>query len=112
MKTKKEITTEQLKELFEQQDYNVFLTEQDGVQCAEVEKWTDGGVDMVIWLNPFSIKEFESYINDFDIDNEIMLHRQDKLYCANFTIKESLKDFNDFHKQLKKDLKEICKKAK
>ena len=69
MKTKK------LKEFFEQQGFNVHLSKQDKVQCAEVEKWTDGGVDMIIWLNPFTVEEFKGYINDFDVDELIVSYR-------------------------------------
>ena len=59
---------EKLKTFFEENGFNVSLHIQDNVQCAELEKWTFGGVDMIIWLNPFTPEEFKSYVNDFDID--------------------------------------------
>jgi len=95
------MTTKKLKAFFEKEEFNVFLTEEDNVECAEVEKWTDGGVDMIFWLKPFTADEFKKRVNDFDIDEEIDTHRQDKLYKSNFTISESLKDFTDFHNHLK-----------
>lgn len=95
------MTTKKLKKFFEENDFNVFLTKQDNVQCAEIEKWTDGSVDMNIWLNPFTVEEFKSYVDDFDVDEEIDLHRQDKQYKNVFTISQSLKDFTDFHNHLK-----------
>jgi len=95
------MTTENLKNFFEEKDFNVHLTEQDGNQCAEVETWTNGGVNMILWLNPFSIEEFEQRVNDFDVDEEIELHRQGQDYKNAFTIKESVKDFEDFHIRLK-----------
>ena len=95
------MTTENLKNFFEEKDFNVHLTEQDGNQCAEVETWTNGGVNMILWLNPFSIEEFEQRVNDFDVDEEIELHRQGQDYKNAFTIKESVKDFQDFHIRLK-----------
>lgn len=100
MKTKK------LQKFFEDNGFIVYLCEQDGVQCAEIEKWTNGGVDMIIWLNPFTVKEFKSYVDDFDVDEEIDLHRQEQLYKNNFTIAQSLKDFTDF----KNDLEELVLK--
>ena len=94
MKTKK------LQTFFEANGFNVHLTKQDNVQCAEIEKWTDGGVDMIIWLNPFTIDEFKNYVNDFDVDEEIESHREDKQYKNAFTISQSLKDFTDFKNHL------------
>lgn len=96
------MTTEKLKNFFEENGFNVHLAEQDNVQCAEVEKWTNGGVDMIIWLNPFTVEEFKSYVDDFDVDETIDSHRQDSRYRNDFTISQSLRDFTDFHNHLKK----------
>ena len=101
------MTTENLKNFFEEKDFNVHLTEQDGNQCAEVETWTNGGVNMILWLNPFSIEEFEQRVNDFDVDEEIELHRQGQDYKNAFTIKESVKDFEDFPIRLKDVFSEL-----
>lgn len=101
--------TEQLQKFFEDNGFNVHLTEQDGAQCAEVESWTNGGVDMNIWLNPFTEDEFISFVNDFDIDEEIELHRQDPRYKADFTISRSLSDFKAYYKMLNKVAKAIKK---
>lgn len=95
------MTTKKLKKFFEDNGFAVHLTKQDNVQCAEVEKWTEGGVDMIIWLNPFTIGEFKDYIKVFDLDETIDLHRQDKSYREAFTITQSLKDFTDFLNHLK-----------
>ena len=51
-----------LQNFLEENGFTVYLTEQDNVQCAEIEKWTDGGVDMIIFLKPFTIEEFKSYV--------------------------------------------------
>ena len=106
MKTKK-LTTKKLKSFFEENDFNVHLCEQDGVQCAEVETWTEGGVNMIIWLNPFTIEEFEYYVNNFDVDGEIDLHREGKDYRNVFSIHDSLNDFDDFHDRLKDVLSKL-----
>ena len=101
------MTTTQLHQFFRDNDFIVNLSVQDNVQCAEIEKWTDGGVDMNIWLNPFTIETFKDYVNDFNIDFEIDLHRQDVRYRNDFTISRSLKDFTKFHNHLKKVLKKL-----
>ena len=98
---------DKLQEFFEENEFNVHLFEQDRKQCAEVEKWTNGGVDMIIVLNPFSEESFKSYVEDYDIDELIDLHRQDKRYCDAFKISESLKDFTDFHNHLKEIVAKI-----
>ena len=92
---------EKLIKFFEENDFIVHLHEQDGVQCAELETWTEGGVNMIIWLNPFTEEEFEKYANYFDMDEEINLNRQDKAYRNDFTIRESVEDFLGFHNRLK-----------
>jgi len=95
-----------LKTFFEENGFQVYLDKQDNVQCAELEKWTNGGVDMIIWLNPFTAEEFKSYVNDFDIDEIIDLHRQDIRYKKDFTISQSLEDFTNFYN----DITEIASK--
>lgn len=106
-KNQNTMTTEQLKTFFEERDFNVHLHEQDGVQCAEVEKWTDGGVDMIIGLVPFTKEEFIEYVNDFDVDEHIEITRQDKSYRAAFTIRQGLDDFTAFHNHLKEVVESI-----
>jgi hypothetical protein len=101
------MTTENLKNFFEEKDFNVHLTEQDSVQCAEVETWTNGGVNMIMWLNPFTVEEFTQRVNDFDVDEEIELHRQGQDYKNAFTIRESLKDFENYHNRLKDVLSDL-----
>ena len=93
--------TDKLKAFFEEQGFQVHLFEQDNKQCAEVEKWTDAGVDMIINLNPFTAEEFIEYVKDFDVDECIDLNRQDKRYKADFKITESVKDFTNFETHLK-----------
>ena len=102
------MTSNKLRDFFENEDFLVHPFEQDGQQCAEVEKWTDGGVDMIITLIPFTKDEFISYVDDFDIDEEIDFHRQDKQYKAVFTISQSMADFTEFHDMLK----EVAEKLK
>jgi hypothetical protein len=98
---------DKLRKFFEEQDFNVHLTKQDNVQSAEVETWTNGGVNMIMWLNPFSTEEFESYVNDFDIDETIELHRKGQDYKNAFTMRQSLQDFEEYHTRLKTTLSEL-----
>lgn len=97
----KKLTVKKLQNFFEEEGFNVHLFEQDKMQCAEVEKWTNGGVDMIFTLMPFTAAQFIERVEDFDIDEEIDLHRQGQDYKNAFTIRESVDDFTDFHNGLK-----------
>lgn len=72
--------------------------EQDMIQ---LETWTDGGVNMFVtlWKNVdiSLVKQFWNFAHyDFDIDEEIDIHRLDERYCNAFRISQSLKDFGDY----------------
>lgn len=98
---------EYLRQFFENEGFEVDLFEQDDHSCAELEKWTDGGVDMIITLMPFTKNEFIDYVNDFDVDDLINTYRQDENYKINFTMAQSRKDFKKFHNDLKKTVKKM-----
>ena len=108
------VLTDEQKRLYnhlQENDYSVYLFEQDDQICAEVENWTDGGVDMIITLMPFTIDELQNYYDGFDIDDEIDLHRQDERYRAAFRITESVRDFTDWEKELEHVINEFYKKT-
>lgn len=83
--------------------FSVSLYEEKGVICgAEIEAWTDGGVDMIHFIdlrgkdinNPDEWKEEIGAITaGFDVDEEIDVHRQGKDYCSAFTCRQSVEDF-------------------
>ena len=81
--------TKKERKIFEN-NFNIY----EDTNCFELEAWTDGGVDMIIHLDKdekeTATQQFINYINYFDIDNEIDIYRQDKDYCNNFKISESL----------------------
>jgi len=91
---------DQLKKFFEDNDFKVHLSKQDGNQCAELEAWTRGGVNMFIWLNPFTADEFKRQVINFDVDDEIDAHREDPAYKSAFSIAQSLEDFQAFQYRL------------
>lgn len=93
-------STEKLQAFFEENDFIVHLFEQDNMLCGEIEKWRTGGVDMNISLMPFSEESFIEYVNGFDVDEEIDLHRQDERYKNDFSITKSLDDFIAFANML------------
>lgn len=80
----------------------------------ELEAWTDRGVDMFIRLSKHSnlsiSEQLNNYICAFDIDNEIDLMRESVDFRENFTIRESLEDFEgwlEFVNNVIKDLESL-----
>lgn len=92
---------------------------EDGELCGyEINTYTNGGVNMIIFLdfrdseydpkNPTHfLKVFEDRIESIDIDEEIVLHREMKNYTDNFTLSESLEDFNDWRDSLNKLIEKL-----
>ena len=66
----------------------------------ELESWTDGGVNMFIGIDKDSdnnlLEQLERFVENFDIDEEIDIHRQDTNYRRKFTIRESIRDFENW----------------
>ena len=70
----------------------------------EMETWTDGGVNMIVCLEDEKglIENFKDYVEYFDVEEEIDLHRQGESYKKAFTLRQSLDDFEDYLKWLNK----------
>ena len=66
----------------------------------ELESYTDGGVDMFIPIEKDNsnnlLEQLRLFVKNFDIDEEIDIHRQDTDYRRNFTIRESINDFENW----------------
>lgn len=69
-----------------------------------METWTDGGVNMIVCLEDEKglIENFKDYVEYFDVEEEIDLHRQGESYKKAFTLRQSLDDFEDYLKWLNK----------
>ena len=80
-------------------------------QYLTLETWTSGGVNMIIYISKTMsdglVEQFEYYINSFDIDEEIDLHRQDIRYRNAFRIVESVNDFSKYISKMKSILKQL-----
>ena len=72
----------------------------EGTNEIELESWTDGGVDMFITIDKNSyntlLEQLKEFVENFDIDEEIEIYRQDTDYRRNFTIRESITDFENW----------------
>ena len=90
--------SDKLVEILESNDFNLHFD--DETSMVEAETWTGGGVNMIMELEPFTKESFISLVNDFDIDEEIYLHRQGPLYKSHFSIEDSLNDFKEYKNRL------------
>lgn len=72
----------------------------EGTNEIELESWTDGGVDMFITIDKNSyntlLEQLKEFVENFDIDEEIDIYREDENYKRNFTIRESINDFENW----------------
>ena len=112
-------TLEQIFDIIEKHKISISEYKENGNLCGyELSTYTDGGVNEIIFLDfreehqdPKNasdfIEEFESWLNCETIDEKIDIYRQDKSYRDAFTIKQSLKDFKNFDKNLRKLLKKL-----
>ena len=77
----------------------VFNIHED-VNNYTLENWTNGGVNMFITIKKHSnntlLEQLERFVDNFDIDEEIDLYRENADYKNNFTIRESMEDFEDW----------------
>ena len=76
----------------------------------ELETWTNEGVDMVITIKKDGgtlLEQLTEYIDNFDIDSEIDMYRENEEYRNNFTIKESIEDFEDYISNIKDLIEEL-----
>lgn len=75
------ITDKQMEIL--EQYFGVDKTEYANGNFLTLEQWTDGGVDMIIEIEMAEekdlITELEKYIDNFNIDEEIELYRENKI---------------------------------
>ena len=94
--------------------FNIVYEDEDSY---EMETWTNKGVNMLIYIEKDGnslLEQLKNYADNFDIDSEIDLHRENyERYRNDFTIEESLEDFKDYInyvKNLINDLEHIEKK--
>lgn len=109
---KQEIILENIVKTLETFDYKVnYIYENGMISGMEIETWTDGGVDMIhtfyfcdeyqgIYDKNNIKNQLKEIADNFSVDDEIDMYRQNIDYKRNFTISESLKDFNDYRKKL------------
>ena len=81
--------------------FSLFFNVNDNDTDYELETWTEGGVNMFVRINKKNWKEdFQTYVNGFDVDEEIHIMQSDRSYKNAFTYRQTVEDFEDYHKWL------------
>ena len=81
--------------------FSLFFNVNENDTDYELETWTEGGVNMFVRINKKNWKEdFQTYVNGFDVDEEIHIMQSDRSYQNAFTYRQSVEDFEDYHKWL------------
>lgn len=101
-------TIEDIIEILENNDIQIYKYVEEEKLCGyELNTYTNGGVNMIIFLdfrdstlnpeNPIDfINVWNEYFEGFDIDDEVLIHRQDEYYVRAFSLTESINDFRDW----------------
>ena len=109
---KQEIILDNIIKTIESFNYGVSLIYENGmISGMEIETWTNGGVDMIhtfyfcddfqdVYDKDNVKRQLQEIADNFSIDDEIDVYRQDKNYKSNFTISQSLEDFTEYEKRL------------
>ena len=87
--------TEKEKEILKE---NFTIHEDEDV--IKLESWTKDRVNMIIDIYKEDydniLHALEDYVSGFEIDKEIDIHREDKVYRMRFTRGQSLEDFENY----------------
>jgi len=114
-------TLQQILDIIEAKGISIDNYEENGKLCGyELDTYTAGGVNQIIFLDFRSegkdvenandlIDEFNSYVRNIDIDEEIELNRQNQNYKDNFTLRQSLDDFEEWKAILEEIAEELKK---
>lgn len=109
---KEKIILNNIIETLESFGFDVNVLSENGMDNGlEIEMWTNGGVDMIHTIYFFENyqdlynvekvdKEIQSLYENFSIDDEIDIYRQNESYKQHFTIRDSLEDFENYDKKL------------
>ena len=107
----KEKILQQAEAFFDEHGFNVERWEEDGVCVGlEVEGYTDGDVDMIHYVDGRHVDmadedwwkiDVQVWYENFSVDEEIDIHRQDERYRNTFTCRQSVKDFESWEQRLK-----------
>lgn len=94
-KLNKAVSEDSARDFFETLSFHVYDCGDGQLELSGVH--TKGGVEMIITIEEhYWIESFLDYYEGFDPDEEVNLHRQSSDYCHDFSLRESIDDFEDW----------------
>ena len=79
-----------------EQHFGIYETESN----YKLEGFTSEGVNMFIYIDKNTdtelVEQLNDYVNNFNVDEEIDIHRENEEYRNHFTIQDSLDDFHSW----------------
>lgn len=92
-------------EIMEEHDFSVFLYDGD---MMELETWTSAGVNMFIHLDQTTIMEdLHYYIQNFDVEEEVLLYAECMEYMDNIGLRGGLEDFDEYIQRVEDMCREL-----
>jgi hypothetical protein len=85
---------------------------EDGKLCGyELNTYTNGGLNQIVFVDfrdtdkkPNKVADFKELflerVKSIDTDEEVEINRQNKQYCNDFTLRESLDDIEEWKQEL------------
>lgn len=82
---------------------DVYLFEQDGCVRAEIDTYTDDGIEMLVTTNEeLSTGDVNEYLRYFDVDENVQLHYNVENRPSYFTLRVLLDNFENWQEDMKK----------
>lgn len=105
--TQKDLMLDSFIALAEKHGFSLHEYRENNILCGyELEKHTKRGVDMIHFLDCRDypdgctaanlVEELRKLCDDFSVDEQVDLHRQDERYRKDFTCLQSVVDFEDY----------------
>ena len=104
------MTIERIQQILSHYDFSLYGYYEKGVLCGyEMETWTDGGVNMIHFIDcrdsgvivEAILSELNEIVDDFDTDGEVLKHMASEDYRRHFTLQSGLDDFTEYKRRLK-----------
>lgn len=86
--------------------YDISLDIVNGEFEAEINCYTNHDINMVFYINPFTLAEIDSYFDNFDIDNEVQLMYESSSFRERFSLREAIAEYEDWIEEWEDNISE------
>lgn len=90
----------ELENFFLNEGFKIHKFEEGGELCADLEKETDLGINVLIPIIPFTSDGYVKAVRKFDIETEVEVARSVNAHAKVFSLEETTSDIEDFNYNL------------